>query len=202
VTPTKEDQVMRKGGLRFIPVMLVTALVAAIALTVAVAKPKMFDKSEDFGLVDEPTKWLPDYDKLAEGGDADWTYFPAGSLKGKSVTVKAFTTNAPEDHAEESATAAKAGKKYLEQWLKKSGFKVVDEGAELSFEDNVFDAWEPTGAHWGGWAANPGAGLEVMAKDSSGKVVAEIRHKSRGSTIKDAVENGLEDVVKDISKVK
>src|SRR4029453_6661851 len=165
---------MRKGGLQVFPVMLIMALVAAVALTVAIAKPKMFDKSEDAGKVDEPAKWLPDYDKLAEGHDADWTYFPAGSLKNKSVTVKAFTTNAVEDHADEAEMAAKAGKKYLEQWLKKAGFKVVDEAAEVTFEGNIFDAWEPEGAgrYWGGWMANPGAGMEVMAKDSSGKVVA------------------------------
>jgi len=196
---------MRKGGLQVVPVMLIMALVATIAVTVAVAKPKLFQKSEDSGKVDEPEKWLPDYDKLAEGGDADWVYFPAGSLKTyKSVTVKAFTTNAGEDHKDEAETAAKNGKKYMEQWLKKAGFNVVEEGAELTFEGNVFDAWEPSGAgrFWGGWMANPGCGLEVMAKDSSGKVVAEIRHKARGSTVKDAVENGLENIVKDIAKVK
>jgi hypothetical protein len=196
---------MRKGGFKVLPVMLISALVAAIALTVAVAKPKMFDKSEDAGKVDEPTKWLPDYDKLQEGGDTDWVYFPAGSLKAyKSVTVKAFTTNAVEDHEDEAETAAKNGKKYLEQWLKKGGFNVVDEGAELTFEGNVFDAWEPSGAgrYWGGWMANPGCGLELMAKDTSGKIVAEIRHKARGSTVKDAVENGLETIVKDLGKVK
>jgi hypothetical protein len=48
--------------------------------------------------------------------------------------------------------------------------------------------------------ANPGVGLEVLLKDSSGKIVGEIRHKSRGSTIEDAVENALEDVAKAISE--
>ena len=196
---------MRKGGFQVLSMLLVTALVAAIAATPAVAKPKMFEKSEDAGKVDEPTKWLPDYDKLAEGSEADWTYYPAGSLKSfKSVTVKAFTQNAIEDHTDEADLAAKNGKKYLEQWLKKAGFNVVEEGGELTFEGNVFDAWEPSGGarFWGGWMANPGCGLELMAKDSSGKIVAEIRHKARGSTVKDAVENGLESIVEDIGKVK
>ena len=44
--------------------------------------------------------------------------------------------------------------------------------------------------------ANPGVGLEVMVKDSKGNVVAEVRHKAKGSTIRDAVENGLEEVAK------
>jgi hypothetical protein len=44
--------------------------------------------------------------------------------------------------------------------------------------------------------ANPGVGLEVLIKDSKGAVVGEIRHKAKGSTIRDAVENGLEDVAK------
>jgi len=196
---------MRKGGFQVLSMTMLTVLVTAAALTVAVAKPKPFDKSDDAGKVDEPTKYLPDYDKLTEGGEADWTYFPAGSLKTyKSVSVKTFTQNAIEDHTDEAETAAKNGKKYLEQWLKKAGFKVVDEGGELVFDGNVFDAWEPSGAgrFWGGWMANPGCGLELIAKDGSGKVVAEIRHKARGSTVKDAVENGLESIVKDIAKVK
>jgi len=195
---------MRKGG-QVLMVVLVAALVVAIAMPLAVAKPKLYSKSEDTGKVDEPEKFLPDYDKLAEGGNADWVYFPAGSLKTyKSVTVKAFTSNATEEHQVEAETAAKSGKKYLDQWLKKQGFNLVEEGAELTFEGNVFDAWEPSGAgrYWGGWMANPGTGLEVMAKDSSGKVVAEIRHKSRGSTIKDSVENGLEEVAEAIAKAK
>jgi hypothetical protein len=44
-------------------------------------------------------------------------------------------------------------------------------------------------------------GVEVILK-ANGKVVGEIRHKSKGSTIRDAVENGLEDVAKDIAKGK
>lgn len=37
---------------------------------------------------------------------------------------------------------------------------------------------------------------------ASGKVVAEIRHKSRGSTVHDAVENGLEEIAKSLAKGK
>ena len=84
----------------------------------------------------------------------------------------------------------------MEQWLEKQGFKVVKSGGEVIIEGNVFNAWEPHGGarYWGGWAANPGVGLEVIAKDAKGNVVAEIRHKAKGSTVRDAVENGLEDV--------
>jgi hypothetical protein len=90
----------------------------------------------------------------------------------------------------------------MEQWLERDGHTLADKGAELVFEGNVFNAWEPgTGARiWGGWRANPGVGLEVLLKDSSGKVVGEIRHKNRGSTIEDAVENALEEVAKAISE--
>jgi hypothetical protein len=91
----------------------------------------------------------------------------------------------------------------MEQWLEKEGFKIVKSGGELQVEGNVFNAWEPTGAarYWGGWAANPGAGLEVILK-AGGKVVGEVRHKAKGSTMRDAVENGLEDISKAIVKGK
>jgi len=35
-----------------------------------------------------------------------------------------------------------------------------------------------------------------LAKDKSGKTIFEIRHKAKGSSMEDAVENGLENVVK------
>ncbi len=55
----------------------------------------------------------------------------------------------------------------MEQWLEKEGFKIVKSGGELTIEGNVFNAWEPHGAarYWGGWAANPGVGLELILKD-------------------------------------
>lgn len=176
----------------------------AIALTVflvvsarpAEAARKNFLDSDDAKEKDEPQKYLKDYDKLTKGKDADWVYFPSGSLKSfKTVTVKEFEENG---RGREARDAAREGKDYMEQWLDKQGFKVVKSGGDLVIEGNVFNAWEPHGAarYWGGWAANPGVGLEVVAMDSKGNIVGEVRHKSKGSTIRDAVENGLEEVAK------
>ena len=156
--------------------------------------------SEDAKERDEPQKFLPDYDKLVKGKDVDWVYFPDGGLsKYKTVSVSEF------DHSRGGDTrdAAREGKDYMEQWLDKQGFKVVKSGGELQIEGNVFNAWEPSGAarYWGGWAANPGVGLELIMK-AGGKVVGEIRQKAKGSTIRDAVENGLEDCAKTISRGK
>ena len=74
----------------------------------------------------------------------------------------------------------------------------MKDGGDLRIEGNIFNAWEPSGAArvWGGWAANPGVGMELVAKDKSGKTIFEIRHKAKGSTMEDAVENGLENIVK------
>ena len=44
--------------------------------------------------------------------------------------------------------------------------------------------------------ANPGVGLEVIVKDSKGNILGELRHKAKGTTIRDAVENGLEEAAK------
>jgi hypothetical protein len=173
------------------------AVVFVLAAMPALAEKKFLD-SDDAKEKDEPHEYLPDYDKLVKGKDADWVYFPGGSLKSfKTVSVKEF------DHGRggESRDAAREGKDYMEQWLDKQGFKVVKTGGEIVVEGNVFNAWEPHGAarYWGGWAANPGVGMEVMVKDSKGKIVAEVRHKAKGSTMRDAVENGLEDVAKAFS---
>ena len=88
----------------------------------------------------------------------------------------------------------------MEQWLDKQGFKVVKSGGDMQVDGNVFNAWEPSGAArvWGGWAANPGVGLELLIKNKSGAVVAELRQKAKGSSLRDAVENGLEDMAKSI----
>jgi len=184
---------------RSIGISCVAVFALALFTSPAAAAKKNFQDSDDAKEANEPAKFLPDYDKLTKGKDADWVYFPDGSLKKyRTVEVKEFVENGK---GREARHAAEAGKEYMEQWLEKAGYKLAEKGAELVIEGNVFNAWEPgTGARiWGGWMANPGVGLEVVAKDSSGKVVGEIRHKSRGSTIDDAVENALEDVAQAIS---
>jgi hypothetical protein len=181
-------------------VLFVAILAIAFVASPALGKSKNFLDSDDAKEANEPAKFLPDYDKLAKGKDADWVYFPEGSLKKyKSVQVNDFVENGKGREARE---AARAGKEYMEQWLERDGYKLADKGAELTIEGNVFNAWEPgTGARiWGGWMANPGVGVEVLLKDSSGKTVGEIRHKNRGSTIEDAVENALEEVAKAITE--
>jgi hypothetical protein len=178
------------------------ALACFFALSVRpaeAAKGKTFLDSDDAKEKDEPQKYLPDYDKLVRGKDADWVYFTGGSMKSfKTVSVREFDSNG---RGREARDAAREGKDYMEQWLDKQGYKVVKSGGDLIVEGNVFNAWEPHGAgrYWGGWMANPGVGLEVLVKDSRGNVVGEIRHKAKGSTIRDAVENGLEEVAKAIN---
>ena len=183
-------------------------LALAIA-TSAEAGKKKFTSDDDSKKDGESTDYLKNYDKLMEGDEADWVYVAdAAALKGaKSVKVEEFTTNRKGEHKSEARDAADDGKRYMEQWVedsKKLGWDVAKGGADLTIKGNVFDAWEPNGAarYWGGWAANPGVGLEVQGIDKSGKVVFEIRHKSKGSSIQDAVENGLEDVVKELAKAK
>jgi hypothetical protein len=173
-------------------------LAALLVLWVSPAEgaKKKFSDSDDAKEANEPQKFLKNYDKLEKGKDADWVYMPQGSLKKfKKVTVNDFEENG---RGREAREAAREGKEYMEQWLEKEGFEVVEKGGEITVEGNVFNAWEPgTGARiWGGWMANPGVGLEVMVKDGGGNLLAEIRQKSRGSTIHDAVENALEDVAK------
>ena len=186
---------------RYTTRLFAMAVVAVLALSVRPAeagKGKTFNDSDDAKERDEPAKFLQDYDKLTKGKDADWSYMPEGSLKKyRSVSVKEFDNG----RGRESRDAAREGRDYMEQWLDKQGFKVVKSGGDLVVEGNVFNAWEPSGGarYWGGWLANPGVGVEVMVKDSKGNIVAEIRHKSKGSTIRDAVENALEDVAKEIA---
>ena len=175
---------------------LLMAAFLMLSVRPAEAAKKTFLDSDDAKEKDEPQKFLADYDKLTKGKDADWVYFPGGGLKSfKTVLVKDFDCNG---HGRECRDAAKEGKDYMEQWLEKQGVKPVKSGGDIVIEGNVFNAWEPHGAarYWGGWAANPGVGLEVVAKDAKGNIVGEVRHKAKGSTIRDAVENGLEEVAK------
>ena len=189
---------MVRNMTRLFAIALTTFLV--LSARPAEAAKKNFLDSDDAKEKDEPQKYLKDYDKLTKGKDADWVYFPNGALKSyKTVSVKEFEENG---RGREARDAAREGKDYMEQWLDKQGFKVVKRDGDLVVEGNVFNAWEPHGAarYWGAWAANPGVGLEVMVKDSKGNIVAEVRHKAKGSTIRDAVENGLEEVAKALSK--
>ena len=122
------------------------------AVSTAQAADKKFIDSDDAKEKDDPQKFLPDYDNLVKGKDADWVYFPEGSLsKYKTASVADFDHNG---HGSESREAAREGKDYMEQWLEKQGFKVVKSGGDIQVEGNVFNAWEPSGAarYWGGWA--------------------------------------------------
>ena len=179
------------------------ALFVGLVFASKLSADSKFVNSDDAKQHDEPQKFLPDYDKLVKGKDADWVYFPEGDLKKyKTVHVKEFENNGKGREAKE---AASEGKEYMEQWMQKQGFDVVEKGsADITIQGNVFNAWEPSGAAraWGGWAANPGVGLELLIKNKSGQVVGELRQKAKGSTIHDAVENGLEDCAKSIAKGK
>ncbi len=179
---------------------------AALVALPALAKEKKFVTDDASKEKDEPAIWLKDYDKLVEGKEADWVFFDgysAGSYK--SVVVKEFGAT---EKDREAKGAAEYGKEYAEQWISKSkklGWEIADKGkADLTITGNVAHAWEPSSAarFWGGWYANPGAVQELIGRDSSGKIVFQIRHKSRGSTVRDAIENGLEDVVKSLEKGK
>jgi hypothetical protein len=181
--------------------LLSLASLFALAVSVpAAASSKKFTDSDDAKEKDEPQTYLKDYDKLTKGKEADWVYFAEGvDLKSfKHVSLKTWGTTNP--HAK-TKHAAESGPEYLEQWIKKSkklGWDVVKDGGDLRIEGNVFNAWEPSGGarFWGGWAANPGVGIELVGKDKSGRTIFEIRHKSKGSSMEDAVENGLENIVK------
>ncbi len=181
--------------------LLSFAALFALAVSVpAAASSKKFTESDDAKEKDEPQEYLKNYDKLTKGKEADWVYFPeGGNLKSiKTVSLKAWGTT---NKGSKARHAAESGPEYLEQWIKRSkklGWEIVKEGGDLRIEGNVFNAWEPSGGarFWGGWAANPGVGMELVAKDKSGKTVFEIRNKSKGSSMEDAVENGLENIVK------
>jgi hypothetical protein len=184
---------------RFALLSLASLFALGVSLPAA-ASSKKFTDSDDAKEKDEPATFLKDYDKLTKGKEADWVYFAEGvDLKSfKTVSLRTWGTSNP--HAK-TKTAAGSGPEYLEQWIKKSkklGWDVVKDGGDLRIEGNVFNAWEPSGGarFWGGWAANPGVGIELVAKDKSGKTIFEIRHKAKGSSMEDAVENGLENIVK------
>ena len=181
-------------------------LLATLLSLPALAGGKKFSSDDASKEKDEPTTWLKDYDKLVEGKEADWVFFDgysAGSIK--TVAVKDF---AFDEKDKEARRAAEYGKEYAEKWIQKSkklGWEIAGGGkADLTIEGNVAHAWEPSGAarFWGGWYANPGAVQELIGKDSSGKIVFQIRHKSRGSTVHDAIENGLEKVIESLEKGK
>lgn len=188
-------------SLRLPAFLLLAALVALPA-----AAQKKFVDDDASRQDDEPTTWLKDYDKLEKGKAADWVHFDgysAGSYR--KVAVKDFSFN---EKDKEAKRAVDYGREYAEKWIQKSGklgWELAEGGkADLTIEGHVVHAWEPSGAarFWGGWYANPGAVQELIGRDSSGKVVFQIRHKSRGSTVRDAIENGLEDCVESLEKGK
>jgi len=183
---------------------LVAALFVVVLSAPAFAGSK-FVNSEDAEEKDEPQAFLKDYDKLVKGSEADWVYFAEGfkAHAYKTVSIKPFHITGK---GSEVKYAAESGPDYYDTWIERSdlGWKVVKGGGDLSIEGNIVNAWEPSGGarFWGGWLANPGACQEVIGRNSKGAIVFQIRHKSRGSTVPDAVENGIEDILKTLEKGK
>jgi hypothetical protein len=194
---------------RFLMVVVLGIAVGLVLAGPVFAKKdsKTFLGSDDAKESDEPQKYLPDYAKLVAGVDADWVYLPEGSLKKyKKVYVKEFVSNARETYRIDAKNAAEYGQGYLRQWLDQAKFEIVESAgaADMIIEGNVFSAWEPSGGarFFGGWMANPGCGQEIIIHDSKGGLLGFMRHKSRGSTIRDAIENGLDEMVKSIASGK
>ena len=185
---------------------LVAAAIAAALSLPAYAGDKKFIESDDAKKDDEaPQKYLKNYDKLVKGKEADWVWFAEGfdAKAFKTVKVKPYAATGKNSR---SKAAAEDGPGYWDKWVSKTklNWDVVKGGADLTIEGNIADAWEPSGAAraWGGWMANPGTCQEVIGKDSKGNTVFEIRHKSKGSTLSDSVENGIENICKSIAKGK
>jgi len=187
------------------------SFLAAAAITAALSLPafaadKKFIDSDDAKKEDEaPQKFLKNYDKLVKGKEADWVWFADGfdAKAYKTVKIREYAATGKKSR---SKAAAEEGPGYWDRWISKEklGWDVARGGADLTIEGNIADAWEPSGAAraWGGWMANPGVCQEVTARDSNGRTVFEIRHKSKGSTLSDAVENGIENICKSIAKGK
>lgn len=192
---------------RFLPCLAAAAVMMAFATAPALAAEKRFLDDGDSKHKDEIQEFLKDYDKLVKGKEADWVFFEGFDAKSyKTVSTKAFGVTSKDPRAK---MAAEYGQQYLEQWIQKStklGWTFAKDGkkADLKIEGNVAYAWEPSGAgkFWGGIYVNPGCVQELIGRDASGKIVFQIRHKSKGSTIMDSVENGLEDCVKSLEKGK
>lgn len=181
--------------------LLVAALVLS-CLPVA-ASEKKFTDSDDAKKSEDVQEFLKDYDKLTKGKEADWVYFAPGfDVKSiKTVTVKPFTSG----HGSRAKMVAEDAVDYVTKWIErqKLPWEVVKSGGDLTITGSVANAWEPSGGarFWGGWMANPGAVTELMGK-AKGEIVFEMRQRSRGSTVTDAVENGIEKMTEELKKQK
>src|SRR5450759_1910461 len=183
------------------------AALLALGLSVPLAAAEKFIDSDDGKKDDEaPQTFLKDYDKLVKGKEADWVYFTEGfdAKAYKTVRIKEFSTSGKGSRLR---NAAEDGAGYYEKHIQKAklGWEVVSKGAaDLTLAGNIANAWEPSGGakFWGGWMANPGTCQEVIGRNSGGKIVFQIRQKSRGSTVSDSVENGIEKIVETLKKGK
>jgi hypothetical protein len=187
---------LRSRRLSFLALASLVVLAASLP---ARADKKFVDSDDAKKHADtDPQKFLPDYDKLVKGKEADWVYFPGtfDAKAYKTVTIKEYGSTGGTPSRVRLATEAAPG--YWESWLKRKapGWEVVKSGGDLTIETNFANVWEPSGGarFWGGWYANPGAIQELIGKDKSGKIVFEIRHMSRGSTVEDAVDNGIQKI--------
>ena len=97
--------------------------------------------------------------------------------------------------------AATARTTWSSGWTKQ-GFKVVKSGGDIDRRRQRLQRLGAPrrGSLLGRLGGQPGRRARAAREGLKGNVVGEVRHKAKGSTIRDAVENGLEDVAKALAE--
>ena len=176
-----------------------SVLVLLIGAMPAQARDRFVD-TDDYKEGDYDKGIIEDYSDLVEGDGVEWVYLAPGvSLNdytiriGEIKNVSDITNRSMLEAAEDTFAAA----------LRRKG----NDGRKgtLTAETAVYWAERASaGKRWipyaGAHLAQSGVGIEMILRDSSGKIVAKIRHSGRqGDDLEDAAEEVADEIVDFIS---
>jgi hypothetical protein len=144
---------------------------------------------------------IEDYSDMVEGDDIEWIYVAPGvKLSDYSFKIGKFK-NMSDVTNKEMVTTLEEGFDAAFQRLGKKGSK-----GTLTTENAIYWAERAQrGKRWIPYAgfhlAQSGVGIEMVFRDSKGKVIAKVRHSGRqGEKLEEAAEELVDDIANFIAK--
>ncbi len=185
---------------KFMSALGCSLLVFLVAAAPAEARDRFVD-TDDYKEGDYDKGIIEDYNDMVEGDGVEWAFIAPGvslndyTIKvGKVANKSEITNRSMLESAEETFDAA----------LRRKG----NDGKKGTLDAEAAVYWaerQSAGKRWipyaGGHLAQAGVGIEMILRDSKGKIVAKVRHSGRqGDQLEDAAEEVADEIVNWISE--
>ena len=174
------------------------SLVMIASTGLAKGGPQRFVDTDDYKKGDYDKGIIKDYSDMVEGDGVEWVWVAPGiHLDDYRIKVGSFKNMSEVSSHRIADTLEEKLNDRFERTKGSKGTLTTENAIYWAEKSNEGKSWIPfAGSH----LAQAGVGVEMIFRDSNGKVVAKIRHSAReGSDVTDAAEEVASDIGKYIS---